>query len=462
MSSRLGDYRLLGLVGQGQFAQVYCAVHRRTGQLVAIKQSRHAPQSASQEPFVLTELSHPNLVQCYEISQTPTGYQFVLEYCEGGTLRSHLTTHHPLSFHQTKSLITNILKGLDAIHQRAIVHNDLKPENILLTHASDSALTAKIGDFGNARFIEFPNRSRREIGSPTYAAPERFNGESSYASDLYAVGVMLYEMLLGDRPFSGPPEALRQAHQTQPVLFPDSLDYKTRKVLETALHKQPYQRFQSADALLTAIQHIQQPKQQRAVSLPAVDISQAIALAPRHAASSTQRPLLISSPVFSPEKKSKSVQVIKLNRRYFLKVRTFQQQSKTYLDCFTRREQSIGRLPLNIAIAQAVLSYEPYQLIATTTDKKILLMMLKPFQVRHLEVDIDAHCITAFPWGYIASDRQEAVVFDRSANAVSRLVGLPFVEAIAPLNDHTLLIATNNKQTPSIINLKSIDSGIIF
>ncbi len=461
MASWLGDYRLLGLVGQGQFAQVYCAVHRGTGQLAAIKQSRHAPESASQEPFVLTELSHSSLVeglvQCYEISQTPTGYQFVLEYCEGGTLRSHLTTNNPLPFHQTKSLTADILKGLSAIHQRGILHNDLKPENIFLSHASDATLTAKIGDFGSARFTEFPNRSRREIGSPTYAAPERFNGESSYASDLYAVGVMLYEMLLGDRPFSGTPEALRQAHQTQPVPFPNSLDYKTRKILETALHKQPHQRFQSAEALLAAIRHIQQPEQQRTISLPTVDVSQAIVSAPTHAANSTQRPLSVAL----PERQSKGVQAVELSRHYFLKIRTFQQQSQTHLECFTRRGQFIGKLSLNVAIAQAVLSYEPYQLITTTTDAKILLITLKPFQVRYLGTDIKAHCITAFPWGYIASDRQAAVVFDRSANAVSQLTGLPFVEAIAPLNNHTLLI-NDNKQTLLTVDLKSIDIGIIF
>ncbi len=454
----LGNYRLLGLVGQGQFAQVYCAAHRDTGQLVAIKQTRHAPENASQEPFVLAELKHRNLVACYEKTQTPTGYQFALEYCEGGTLRSHLTTHNPLPFHTTKSLITDILKGLSYLHQQAIVHNDLKPENIFLTHAQNATLTAKIGDFGSARFVGLPNRSHREIGSPTYAAPERFNGESSYASDLYAVGVMLYEMLLGDRPFSGTPEALRHAHQTQAVPFPNALSSTNREIFATALHKQPDCRFKSAKAMLVALKNLEEPLPKRVRSLPTVDISQAIKPAPIHFANNIKKPL----PISAFEQSLEVVQTITLSARYWLKIRTFQQRSKTYLDCFTRRGQFVRRLSLNCAIAQASLSYAPYQLIATTTEAKILLITLKPFQVRHLGADINAYCVTALPWGYIASDRQQAVIFDRSENAVSRLTGLPFVEAIAPLNSHSLLIATENNSALFTVDLKSLDIGIIF
>lgn len=310
-TASISDYRLLGLVGQGQFAQVYCAVHRRTGQLVAIKKTRHAPECASQEPFVLAELSSQaklqsrfqatyragrlNLVCCHAIGQTDTGYEFVLDYCEGGTLRDFIkrgVTGEALSFSEAKSLIADIIQGLDYIHSHAIIHGDLKPENVLLTYRLASPrfalgghetvplrvvsnlpiprLMAKIGDFGSARFIQFPNRSRREIGSPTYAAPERFNGQSSYASDLYSVGVMLYELLLGDRPFSGNPEALRKAHQTQTVQLPDSLTPAARKLLSTALNKQSNHRFSSASAMLDALQQLSSLYQSpRAAPIPA-------------------------------------------------------------------------------------------------------------------------------------------------------------------------------------------------
>lgn len=256
------DYRLLGLVGQGQFAQVYCAIHRRTGKLVAIKQTRHASEQASQEPFVLHGLDHPNVMGCQAIRQVDDGYQFVLDYCEGGTLRSHLDTAGPLPLSEAKSLLRDILEGLAYIHHHQIIHGDLKPENILLTHAPagtipvGKVLTARIGDLGSARFVELPNRSCREIGSPTYAAPERFDGRSSFSSDLYAVGVMLYELLLGNRPFSGTPEALCHAHQTQPIPLPDTLSQPAMQLLLTALQKQPQKRFPSASAMLAAIQQV--------------------------------------------------------------------------------------------------------------------------------------------------------------------------------------------------------------
>ncbi len=259
------DYRMMGLVGQGQFAQVYCAVHKRTGQLVAIKQTRHAPEQVSQEPFVLNELCHPNTVCCQAIAQTQTGYQFLLDYCEAGTLRSQIDltlASHGLAPPLWGRIAVDILKGLRYIHSQQVIHGDLKPENILLTYQSPSAenqlsrLTAKIGDFGSARFVAMPNQSRKEIGSPTYAAPERFCGQSSYASDLYSAGVILYELLLGDRPFSGSPEHLRQAHQTQSVPFPASLSTSIQQFLERSLHKQPNQRFSSADEMLAAFQKL--------------------------------------------------------------------------------------------------------------------------------------------------------------------------------------------------------------
>lgn len=263
-ANSLSDYRLLALVGQGQFAQVYSAVHRRSGRLVAIKQTRHARETESHEPLVMCKLNHPNVVRCHEIITGATGYQLVLDYCEGGTLRSHLNSTQniaaPLPITEIKTLISDILKGLSHIHRNHIVHGDLKPENIFLTYPSEPRKhrypLAKIGDFGSARPLRDPSHSHKEIGSPTYAAPERFEGQSSPASDLYAIGVMLYELLVGDRPFSGTPEALKKAHQTQSVFFPATLSSSAQSLLTTALHKNPRKRFRTAAAMLSTLQQL--------------------------------------------------------------------------------------------------------------------------------------------------------------------------------------------------------------
>ena len=259
------EYRLMGLVGQGQFAQVYYAIHKQTGELAAIKQTRHEPEQPSQEPFVLGELCHPNIVCCQAIAQTKAGYQFVLDYCEAGTLRSHLDMHAPPAALLLKELVKialDILHGLSYIHQEGVIHGDLKPENILLsyqpqsTNKNKSRLAARIGDFGSARFVGLPNPSLKEIGSPTYAAPERFQGKSSYASDIYSIGVILYELLLGDRPFSGSPDDLRQAHQTQAVPFRKAVSLAVQQFLQQALEKRPDRRFSSVSRMLDAFQNL--------------------------------------------------------------------------------------------------------------------------------------------------------------------------------------------------------------
>ena len=269
------EYRLLGLVGQGEFAQVYCAVHRRSGRLAAIKQIRHAREAASQETLVMQQVNHPNVVGCHAISKVDVGdseggvgVQLVLDYCEGGTLRSRLhnsqNTAIPLTANEIQHLVEDILSGLDHVHQQGIIHGDLKPENIFLTYPDQprSALVpiAKIGDFGSARFIELQSDTasgpKREMGSPTYAAPERFEGHSSIAADLYSVGVILYELLTGDRPFSGSPESLKVAHQTKAVPFPTTLTLSAKRLLSTALHKEPQRRFTSAKEMLSAVRQL--------------------------------------------------------------------------------------------------------------------------------------------------------------------------------------------------------------
>lgn len=288
------DYRYLGLLGQGQFAQIYCAVYRRTGQLVAIKETRHAPQRASQEPFILQTLAHPNIIGCQSIAKTKIGHRLVLEYCEAGTLRSHLkgtqNTSDSLPLGDTQLLMTDLLEGLSYLHQCGIAHGDLKPENLLLTWKTplsnnqknhkvsrkkgrtQNRLVLKIGDFGSAVFLDKSGRSSehdlsnqtsisqktayREMGSPTYAAPERFDNPPSIASDLYAVGVMIYELLLGDRPFSGPPHVLEKSHKTDQISLPSSLTPQLKQLLTKALHKQPEQRFASATELKIALRQL--------------------------------------------------------------------------------------------------------------------------------------------------------------------------------------------------------------
>ena len=250
-------YRLLGLVGQGQFGQVYCASHRKTGRLVALKEldkARFPTHKFLRELRFLLSLQHDNIVTCHALEHTPTGRYLVMDYCEGGTLRGLMEDDVRLHPSQCLKLATDILAGLDHAHHRGIVHCDIKPENILLTLQADG-WRARISDFGIARLHQdIISDGSGNTGSPAYMAPERFYGQYSITSDLYAVGVLLFELLVGYRPFSGVPIEMMSAHLNRPVNIPDTVPAALQTVILTALQKLPARRFQSATEMLKAVQ----------------------------------------------------------------------------------------------------------------------------------------------------------------------------------------------------------------
>jgi serine/threonine protein kinase len=253
------QYRLLGLVGQGQFGRVFCAVHRQTGRLVALKSLDHERFPTAQflrELRFLLSLRHPNIVACRAIEHTATGRHLVMDYCEGGTLRSLMTEELRLSVPQSLKLVTDVLEGLAHAHDRGIVHCDIKPENILLT-VQPQGWTAQISDFGIARLSQaIEGRETENTGSPAYMAPERFYGNYSPTSDLYSVGILLHELLVGYRPFSGTPAELMAAHLNQSVKLPDTIPAAWQPLIATALQKLSARRFQSAKEMLLAIRAI--------------------------------------------------------------------------------------------------------------------------------------------------------------------------------------------------------------
>jgi len=247
-------YRRLGLVGQGQFGQVYCAVHRQTGRLVALKnleKERFPTRQFLRELRFLLSLRHPNIVTCYALEHTRTGRYLVMDYCEGGTLRNLMMDGRYLTVRYGIKLVIDILMGLEHAHARGIVHCDIKPENILLSLRADGWV-AKISDFGIARLNqEYSRQHAGNTGSPAYMAPERFYGQYSPTTDLYSVGILLFELVAGRRPFSGTPAALMSAHLNQAVQFPERVPSTLRPVIQKSLQKLSARRYQSATEMLT-------------------------------------------------------------------------------------------------------------------------------------------------------------------------------------------------------------------
>lgn len=245
-------YRELILVGEGQFGKVYSARHRETGELVALKQFNNQKFSTKKflkEIRILLSLKHRNIVSCLGVEHDKNSRYLVTEYCEGGTLRDLIKERFKLNIEQKLKIVADILSGLQAIHEAGIIHRDLKPENILLI-LSPSGWDVKISDFGVAKIEKedkvINNYSLGDTGSPAYMAPEQFYGKYSYQSDIYAVGIILYEMLIGDRPFHGTPQEIMFKHLNKTPFIPSNLSSILSKILLQALEKLPRHRFRSA------------------------------------------------------------------------------------------------------------------------------------------------------------------------------------------------------------------------
>ncbi len=206
-SNYKSNYKILGLVGRGQFGKVFAAIDRHSGILVALKELNSKQLSTSsflREFNFLVTLDHFNLVRCRALEHRQNNRYIVMDYCEGGTLRHFLDYSPQLTLKQSLKLIIDLLSGLKFAHGKGIIHRDIKPENILLK-VSDRFWTAHISDFGIAKLHQETNPQgvMGDTGSPAYMAPEQFYGKYSYSCDLYAVGIILYELVVGKRPFSG-------------------------------------------------------------------------------------------------------------------------------------------------------------------------------------------------------------------------------------------------------------------
>lgn len=255
------NYKILDLVGQGQFGRVFVAVELDSGALVALKELKTKQLSTSsflRELTFLVTLRHFNLVTCRALEHGQNERYLVMDYCEGGTLRSLLNHSTPLTLHQSLQLVIDILSGLKFAHDRGIIHRDLKPENILLK-TSDRFYTAHIADFGIAKLKQEIDSQNilGNTGSPAYMAPEQFYGEYSSNCDLYGVGIILYELVTGDRPFSGMPKDLLTAHLSQPVKIPADIPMLLRLAIAKSLEKLPSRRYQTATEMLEALELVQ-------------------------------------------------------------------------------------------------------------------------------------------------------------------------------------------------------------
>lgn len=244
----LDEYTIQRAVGRGGFGEVYYAMSDG-GREVALKYLRENPQVELRGVGHCINLKSPHLVSIFDVKKNADGdYFIIMEYCSGPSLRDLLIAE-PNGFGVEKAAFfaREIAKGLAYLHERGIVHRDLKPANIFYDDGY-----VKIGDYGLSKFIAVSRHSAQtaSVGTVHYMAPEIGSGNYSRGVDIYALGVMLYEMLCGRVPFEGSSmaEVLMKHLTSQPEL--DSLPQPFARVIRKALEKDPKDRYQTVEEMV--------------------------------------------------------------------------------------------------------------------------------------------------------------------------------------------------------------------
>lgn len=272
MAKTIGKYEIIRSLGSGAMGEVYLARQAAIGREVAIKtilpnvaKGEEAEGRFRREAEAAGKLSHPNIVTIFDFDKDGDTFYLVMEFVRGDDLED-VIRNQALSHSQFLEVLAQVCDGLSHAHRNGIIHRDIKPANVRVIRDGRN-LQAKVMDFGIAR-VEDSNMTATGIvmGTVSYMAPEYIrNGHATTQSDLFAVGVMLYECLTGRKPFAGdntttilfkivsetaPPIDLSTIHGISPSI---------RNVLDKALSKEPGERFQTADDFAKALRACKDP-----------------------------------------------------------------------------------------------------------------------------------------------------------------------------------------------------------
>jgi serine/threonine protein kinase len=199
----IGKYKILQTLGSGGFGTVYLAEDTWIDKKVALKVPHKQGVDFGEllrEPRLLATLNHPNIVTILTAERQENVFFIVMEFVAGETLESIIARDGALDLPRALDYTCQICNAVDHAHRHGILHRDLRPSNVLV---SESGLV-KVADFGTSRFLEIAAHGTTVIGSPPYMAPEQFHGKAVFASDLYSLGVTMFQMLVGDLPYETP------------------------------------------------------------------------------------------------------------------------------------------------------------------------------------------------------------------------------------------------------------------
>ncbi len=278
-------YRLVAQQGSGGMAVIYKAIDQVLGRTVAIKVLR--PSLTGDNEFLerfrnearsIANLAHPNIVTVHDVGNDGPTHYIVMEFVEGTDLKKIIRTHGSLPVDRALNLAIQICAGIGFAHRAGIVHADIKPQNILVT--SDD--TVKVTDFGIAQALSdtIPGQRADVVwGSPHYFAPEQARGERpTPASDVYAIGIVMFEMLTGRLPYVGASQqdlALAHIRERIPLVteYNPNVPDELAQIIYKVMSKEPSARYRMADQLGHVLETYRDRGKQRTVSGPVVSPS---------------------------------------------------------------------------------------------------------------------------------------------------------------------------------------------
>ena len=269
----LGKYRIIEPLGSGGFGTVYLAEDTWIDKRVALKVPHRQSLDFGEllrEPRLLASLNHPNIVTVITAEKQDNVFFIVMEYVPGDTLETIIAAKGALDLAVVLDYTCQIANAVEHAHKQGVIHRDLRPANVFVTEKG----LVKVGDFGTSRFLEIAAHGTTVIGSPPYMAPEQFEGRAVFASDLYSLGVTMYQMLTGSLPYDTPApsdlDRLRRGELVEPLRRRNSqIPAVVEAIVMRALAGDVGARYARAEDLLSVILNARRAVAQRSPELAA-------------------------------------------------------------------------------------------------------------------------------------------------------------------------------------------------
>jgi serine/threonine-protein kinase len=250
----IGKYKILSTIGSGGFGTVYLAEDTWIDKKVALKVPHKQGVDFGEllrEPRLLASLNHPNIVTIMTAEKQENVFFIVMEFVPGETLEAIIARDGALDVALALDYTCQICNAVDHAHRQGVLHRDLRPSNVLV---ADRGML-KVADFGTSRFLEIAAHGTTVIGSPPYMAPEQFQGKAVFASDIYSLGVTMYQMLTGELPYDSPSPAdldrlMRGEMLTAPRLKNPKVPKAINDIVLKAMAPDIHNRYQRAAELL--------------------------------------------------------------------------------------------------------------------------------------------------------------------------------------------------------------------